>query len=267
MRNSLYKFKSPLITLLLFWAFVSCTDPNSAGDTIRQYSYQIVNTYPHDSQAFTQGLVYHSGYLYESTGLYGQSSLRKVEPVSGEILQYINLPGDYFGEGISIFNNSIYLLTWLSQKGFIYTLNDFDLIGRFAYDTEGWGLTHDSGRFILSNGSASLYFLDLQTLEVLSSIQVIDNNGPVNNLNELEYIDGRVYANVWYTDRIVIINPETGKVTGKIDLSGLLSSGDISPDTDVLNGIAFDQQNRRLFVTGKNWPKLFEIELVEISVQ
>jgi glutamine cyclotransferase len=266
-------FRSPLIVLLLIEMFISCTDPTDAGDweypkndTIKQYSYQIINTFPHDTLAFTQGLVYHNGYLYESTGLYGQSSLRKVDLVSGEILQQINLSNDYFGEGISIFNNSIYQLTWLSRKGFIYTLSDFDSIGQFTYNRQGWGLTHDSSRFILSDGSASLHFLNLQTLEMLSSIPVVDNNGPVINLNELEYIDGSVYANVWYTDRIVIIKPETGKVIGNIDLSGLLSPEDINPDTNVLNGIAFDQQNSRLFVTGKLWPKLFEIELIEVTL-
>ncbi len=252
---------------------ISCSvDPTGVGDpddlpngTIRHYSYKIVSTYPHDARAFTQGLVFHDGYLYEGTGLYSQSSLRKVDLESGKILQQTDLATNYFGEGIAVFGNNIYQLTWLSKKGFIYTLNEFDSVGQFSYSTEGWGLTHDGNRFILSDGSATLQFLDTQTLQVTGTLHVVDDIGAQSNLNELEFVNGSVYANIWYTDWIVIIDPESGYITGRIDLSGLLSAEDITPDTNVLNGIAFDDQNQRLFVTGKRWPKLFEINLVEVT--
>jgi glutamine cyclotransferase len=223
-----------------------------------------VNIYPHDTQAFTQGLIYVNDFLYEGTGLYGQSSLRKVDLESGEVLRQIDISSDYFGEGIAIFENKIYQLTWLSRRGFIYTIDAFNSVGQFTYPTEGWGLTHNGDHFILSDGSSRLQFLDSQHMQLLYSITVTDENGPVSNLNELEYINGSVYANIWYSDLIVIINPENGYVTGKVDLSGLLNPEDISPGTNVLNGIAYDKENQRIFVTGKRWPKLFEIELVHV---
>ncbi len=233
-------------------------------DSTLNYTYRIVNTYPHDTEAFTQGLSYYNDYLYEGTGSYGQSALRKVDLESGEVVRQIDISSDYFGEGIAVFENNIYQLTWLSKKGFIYTINNFESLGEFAYKTEGWGLTHDGDHFILSDGSSRLQFLDSQTFQVQHSLSVIDKDGPVSNLNELEYINGSIYANIWYSDWIIIINPENGYVTGKVDLSGLLKPEDISPDTNVLNGIAYDSKNHRIFVTGKRWPKLFEIELVEV---
>jgi len=237
---------------------------NTLSDSTLNYRYHVVNTYPHDTEAFTQGLIYYNDYLYEGTGLYGQSSLRKVDLESGQVLQQIDISSDYFGEGIAIFENNIYQLTQLSRKGFIYTIDNFDSVGQFTYNAEGWGLTHDGDHFILSDGSSSLQFLDSQHLQVQYSVPVIDEDDPVSNLNELEYINGSIYANIWYSDLIIIINPENGYVTGRIDLSGLLNPEDISPETNVLNGIAYDNKNQRIFVTGKRWPKLFEIELVEV---
>lgn len=273
-KKTIFIFYPFLLGLIPVWLLVSCSDPTSVADidgphlpetadTIHYYTYQIVNTYPHDRKAFTQGLLFYDGYLYESTGLYGQSSLRKVDLESGDVLQQTDLSDVYFGEGIALFQNKIYQLTWLSKTGFIFTLNDFNPVGQFSYNTQGWGLLHDGNRFILSDGSSNLYFLDSQTLQIIDTVQVIDDVGPLPNLNELEYINGKVFANVWYTDWIVIIDPETGYISGKIDLSGLLKPEDIFPDTDVLNGIAYDKINQRLFVSGKRWPKLFEIELVE----
>ncbi len=224
------------------------------------YTYRIINIYPHDNNAFTQGLVIEDGILYESTGLYGKSTLRKVELETGEIIQIHDLEDQYFGEGITIFEDRIIQLTWESHLGFVYKKDNFELIREFNYPTEGWGITHDGERLIMSDGSAKLYFLDPDTFEEIGRIQVYDSNGPVTKLNELEYVNGKVFANVWETDRIAKIEPITGEVIEWIDLKGLLSSKE-NDDADVLNGIAYDVENDRLFVTGKLWPKLFEIEL------
>lgn len=226
------------------------------------YTYRVVNAYPHDRGAFTQGLVIEDGVLYEGTGLYGRSSLRKVDLDSGEVLQFRPLPEDYFGEGITVIGDRIYQLTWLSNIGFVYHRDSFELLKSFAYPTEGWGLTHDGQHLIMSDGTSRLFFLDPETLSEVRRIQVRDGGNPVVRLNELEYIDGTVYANIWQTDRIVMIDPESGRVTGHIDLSGLLSEEDRSQPVDVLNGIAYDREQGRLYVTGKLWPRLFQIELV-----
>ncbi|MEK6903409.1 MAG: glutaminyl-peptide cyclotransferase [Nanoarchaeota archaeon] len=231
-------------------------------------TYSIVQTYSHDSDAFTQGLVYENGGFYEGTGLYGYSSLRRVELETGQVLQQHNLPSEYFGEGITVLDNRIYQLTWQSRVGFVYDQETFELLKTFRYPTEGWGITHDGKRLIMSDGTNVLHFLDPDTLTEMGSIDVRDKNIPVERLNELEYINGFVYANIWLTDRIAKIDPTTGKVVAWIDLSDLFKHADYagvdcyrSVPCDVLNGIAYDAQNDRLFVTGKRWHKLFEITL------
>jgi glutamine cyclotransferase len=238
-----------------------CLIPDNS-DGIPVYSYNIVNTYPHDRDAFTQGLVFENGVLYEGTGLLGHSTLRRVELETGDILQIRELSDQFFGEGITIYGDEIIQLTWQSHIGFVYDKNSFELLQEFSYSTEGWGITHDGTRLIMSDGTSTLHFLDPQTFEEIGHVEVFDANGAVTRLNELEYVQGEIYANVWQTDWVARIAPETGRVVGWIDLGGLLSAEDLSQPVDVLNGIAYDAQTDRLFVTGKLWPKLFEIELI-----
>ncbi|MBN1955352.1 MAG: glutaminyl-peptide cyclotransferase [Anaerolineae bacterium] len=226
------------------------------------YTYTVVHVYPHDPDAFTQGLVFEDDRLFEGTGLYGQSSLREVDLESGAVLRSLSLPPQYFGEGITIHDNRIVQLTWRSNIGFVYDRDSFELLEDFEYPTEGWGITHDGRQLIVSDGTATLYFWDPATLSEVGRIEVRDQYGPVNRLNELEYVRGEVFANVWYTDLIARIDPHTGQVLGWINLEGLLDSGGGERAADVLNGIAYDAENDRLFVTGKLWPWLFEIELV-----
>jgi glutaminyl-peptide cyclotransferase len=226
------------------------------------FSYRIRNIYNHDPKAFTQGLMYYNGYLYEGTGQKGESSIRKVDLESGEILKIRYIPSQYFGEGITIHNNKLYQLTWRSRKGFVYDLDTFEPIREFNYHTEGWGLTNMGDTLVMSDGSSTLYFLHAETLSEIGRINVYDQQGPVTELNELEYINGKIYANIYHTEEIAIIDPKTGKLTGAIDLSGLLDMNVQHREIDVLNGIAYDAENNRLFVTGKNWSHLFEIELI-----
>ena len=230
-----------------------------------QYGYRVVNTYPHDARAFTQGLVYRQaeGVLYEGTGLWGRSSLRKVALETGEVLKLRAIPQRYFGEGITLWNDEVVLLTWRSHLGFVYDRDTFELKRSFDYPSEGWGITHDADRLIMSDGTATLYFLDPTTFEETGRAQVVDGEQPVVRLNELEYVKGEVWANVWQTNRIARISPATGRVLGWIDLSGLLAPTQRSGQEDVLNGIAYDAEGDRLFVTGKLWPKLFEIKVVQ----
>ena len=228
-----------------------------------RYSYEIINVYDHDPAAYTQGLVYVDGWLYEGTGLWGASSLRRVNLAKGTVEQILRLPDQYFGEGMTILGDRIYQLTWKSNLGFIYDKNDFSLLGEFRYPWEGWGLTHDGQRLIMSDGTATLHFLDPQTLEEVDQIEVTANGVPVVLLNELEFIGGRIFANVWKTDQIAIIDPDSGAVTGWIYLTGLLDPAQRQNHEAVLNGIAYDVENNRLFVTGKLWPKLFEVAIVE----
>lgn len=226
------------------------------------YSYKVINVYPHDVSSFTQGLVYENGFLYEGTGLRGKSSLRKVELETGNVLQIRNLPERIFGEGITVYDNKIIQLTWHSGVGFIYDRDSFVLLDNFTYQNQGWGITHDGHRLITSDGTSIIRFRDPESFREIGRIQVYDHNGPIENLNELEYVNGQIYANVWKTDRIAIIAPETGQVTGWIDLQGLyVPEGPLKP-VDALNGIAYDSENDRLFVTGKLWPKLYEIEII-----
>lgn len=231
-------------------------------DAIPIYTYNIVNTYPHDSLAFTQGLVFEDGVLYEGTGRLEESTLRRVELETGAILQIRELPDQFFGEGITIYGDKIIQLTWQSNTGFVYDKNSFELLQEFNYSTQGWGITHDGEHLIMSDGTPTLHFLDPQTFEEIGQLEVFDDDGPVTSLNELEYIQGEIYANVWQTDWIARIAPDTGRVIGWVDLRGLLSAEDHGEPVDVLNGIAYDAETDRLFVTGKLWPKLFEIELI-----
>ena len=221
---------------------------------------KVVHTYAHDPQAYTQGLVYYEGFLYESTGLFGKSSLRKVELATGKVLQQIDLPSAYFGEGIALWKDKIIQLTWQSKIGFVYDRTTFKQLSTFTYSREGWGLTHDGKRLIESDGSSTLYFWDPETFKEIGHLDVVDKGGPVSNLNELEYIQGEIYANQYQTERIARISPSTGHVIAWIDLPGLLTTTERA-QTDVLNGIAYDAKQNRLFITGKQWPKLFEIEM------
>ena len=224
--------------------------------------YEILKTYPHDRNAFTQGLVIYEGALYESTGLRGHSSLRKVDLKTGKVLKEHDIADTYFGEGIAVDGNRIVQLTWQSHKGFVYDRNTFNPIKSFSYPTEGWGITFDGRNFIMSDGSATLYFLDPESFGEVGRLEVYDDKGPVTKLNELEYIKGEIYANVWGSNRIAEIDPATGRVTSWIDLSGLLSDEDREIHVDVLNGIAYDKKTGKLYVTGKLWPKIFEIKVV-----
>lgn len=233
------------------------------GTDVAWYSYTVLNAYSHDTSAFTQGLVYENGLLYEGTGLYGQSTLRCVQLDTGKVLRSISLPNDTFGEGITILGDRIIQLTWLGHKGFVYHKDSFQLLGEFSYTTEGWGLTNNGTHLIMSDGTANLYFLDPASFVVVGQVEVRDR-GKVTGLNELEYIKGEVYANIWKEDLIVKINPGTGRVTGWIDLHGILGSSESDPE-NVLNGIAYDPDKDIMYVTGKRWPKLFEIRLLEIK--
>lgn len=225
-------------------------------------SYMVVNRYPHDTGAFTEGLLVDGGVLYESTGLNGESSLRKDDLATGQVLARVDIPAEYFAEGLTLLGGKLYQLTWQSSRGFIYGADCFCQTGAFAYDGEGWGLTHDDSALIMSDGTEQIRFLDPDTFAVTRTITVTDGGQPVKLLNELEYVRGEIYANVWMTDRIARIDPLTGMVRGWIDLAGLVppTIREASPD-NVLNGIAYDATADRLFVTGKRWPTLFEIRV------
>ncbi len=231
-------------------------------DPTGRCTYRVVATYPHDPGAFTEGLVYADGFLYESTGLRGDSSLRKVEVETGQVVRELRLDDAYFGEGIALVGDRIVQLTFTSGTGFVYRAEDFDMLSEFEYAGEGWGITYDGARLIMSDGTATLRFLDPRNLAELARIEVTDDGSPVDQLNELEYVSGEVFANVWQTDQIARISPFTGEVAGWIDLDGLLGPDRFEPGVDVLNGIAYDPDRGRLFVTGKRWPRLFQIELV-----
>jgi glutamine cyclotransferase len=226
--------------------------------------YEVVKVYPHDQNAFTEGLVIEKGVLYESTGLYGNSTLRRVDLETGNVLQIYALPPEFFGEGITVFGDNIIQLTWQSHKGFVYDKHSFALLREFSYPTEGWGITNDGSQLIMSDGTATLYFLDPETFQKVGQVEVRDGNASVTNLNELEYINGEVYANIWLTDKIAIINPQTGQVKAWIDLTGIYTQENNDPNS-VLNGIAYDAEGDRLLVTGKLWSQLFEIKLIALE--
>lgn len=253
------------VLAVLLVAAVLAPPPVVAADAPPVFSYQVINRFPHDPQAFTQGLVIVGETLYESTGLNGASSLRQVDLATGRVLARVDLPRQYFGEGMTLLNGRIFQLTWRSQTGFIYDLACLCQRGQFTYDGEGWGLTNDGRSLIMSDGTARIRFLDPATLAVTRTITVQEDGRPLTNLNELEYINGEVYANIWQTDRIVRIDPQTGRILGWVNLAGLLPQTERAPGTDVLNGIAYDPETNRLFVTGKNWPTLFQIALVNTA--
>jgi glutaminyl-peptide cyclotransferase len=225
------------------------------------YTYRVVNTYPHDPKAYTQGLIYRDGFLYESTGLSGQSSLRKVRLDTGEVLQQTRVADTYFAEGLTDWNGRLLQLTWQTNVGFVYDLTTFTLQTTFRYSGEGWGLTQDGTRLILSDGTDTLRFLSPETFQEQRRVIVRDGSVAIRELNELEFVRGEVFANVWHTDRIARIAPATGRVTGWIDLKGLRPVTDKLDPEAVLNGIAYDAKGDRLFVTGKLWPRLFEIKV------
>jgi len=236
--------------------------PTSSSNPPVTYTYTVLNTYRHDTSAFTEGLVFDKGTLYESTGLNGVSSLRRVDVSTGAVVQQVNLDAQYFGEGITAVNDSLIQLTWQSGFGFVYAENTLALKGNFTFAGEGWGLTYDGSRLIMSNGSSTLTFLDPTSFRPIGTVNVHDDDTPVVNLNELEYVNGDVYANIWMQQKIAIINPQTGQVKGYIDLSGIYQP---HGSDDVLNGIAYDQTTGRLFVTGKTWPNLYEITITPKS--
>lgn len=224
------------------------------------YGVQVVERFPHDARAYTQGLIFHDGFLYEGTGKRGESSLRKVELETGRVVQSLKLDHRLFGEGITLWNDRIIQLTWQNELGIVYDRETFKEVERFRYEGQGWGVTHDGTHLIVSDGSSTLRFLDPRTYRVVRRLRVHNNGRRVSNLNELEYVGDEIFANIWYKDYIVRISPQSGAVTGWIDLRGLLPN---RRDRDhVLNGIAYDSAKKRLFVTGKNWPTLFEIRLV-----
>lgn len=248
---------SVLVSILVLSMYFSTLNNDS---TIRSYTYQVVNIFPHDPQAFTQGLCFYNDFLYESTGLFNFSSLRQVELETGTVLQHKHLSDQYFGEGITIIQDKIVQLTWKSNIGFVYDLHSFVLLQNFSVASEGWGLTYDGQQLIMSDGTATLSFFDPETFEKNGEILVQDSK-PVDQINELEYIKGEVFANIWRTDNIARIDPVTGQVIGWLDLSGLYETAFDDPN-NVLNGIAYDDQNDRIFVTGKRWSYLYEIQLV-----
>jgi glutamine cyclotransferase len=225
-------------------------------------SFQIIHAYPHDPEAFTQGLLYVDGHLYESTGRNGQSSLRMVDLTTGRVLQKYDLPAEYFGEGLTDWGSNLIQLTWTTEKAFVYDRFSFNMRRAMRYKGEGWGLTHDAKSLILSDGSSILRFLDPQSFREVRRLSVTDGDKPVKNLNELEYVRGEIYANIWETDRIARISPRTGEVIAWIDLTGLIDKRRLTDPDAVLNGIAYDAKTDRLFVTGKLWPNLFEIGIV-----
>ena len=255
----------PTFVVLAFFAVLAMasapTNQRSASRT-PVAGYRVVHAFPHDPEAFTQGLVYRNGLFYEGTGLNGRSTIRKVRIENGEVLQIQKLDAQYFGEGIAVFGDTLFQLTWTSGIGFLYDLASFQRKGTFTYAGEGWGLAHDGTRLIMSDGSATLRFLDPATRKLVSRLTVRDAGKPVASLNELEYVKGEIFANVWQTERLARISPKTGAVTGWIDLKGLLTPREQAQGVDVMNGIAYDSAGDRLFVTGKLWPKVFEIRIV-----
>ena len=226
------------------------------------YGYEIVNTYPHNTESFTQGLVFDNGTLYESTGIKGKSQVMIIDLQTGKSIKSHKMPDKYFGEGITIVGNKIIQVTWRSKTGFVYNKNTLELNKTFNYETQGWGITYDGKYLIMSDGTEKLYFMDPDTFKIIGILEVYRDNGKIGKLNELEYVDGEIYANIWGKEKIARIDPKTGRVTAWIDLSGLLNSEDREKRVDVLNGIAYNPENGNFYVTGKLWPKLFEIKVV-----
>jgi glutamine cyclotransferase len=248
--------------LTMSWpSIIGQSSPPAGPGRPPEYTFKVVNAFSHDPAAFTQGLVYHDGFFYEGTGLNGRSQLRKVRLETGAVVQHVDLPGEYFGEGIAIVKNKVIQLTWQSHIGFVYNLSDFKLLRQFSYPGEGWGLTSRGNEIFMSDGTADIRVLDAITLKEKRRFTVHDGKAPIDQLNELEFVEDELFANVWQTDRIARISPQSGKVVGWIDLTGLLSPVYRRQDGAVLNGIAYDSAHKRLFVTGKLWPNIFEIQL------
>ena len=255
-----------ILVVTIAIATYACAPVSQAG--VPEYTFEVVHSYPHDRTAFTEGLFYLDGFLYESTGIEGASSVRKLRLETGEVVQRHDLPSAYFGEGIIQWKDRLIQLTYKTEVGFVYNLSTFETERRFEYPGEGWAMTQDGKNIFMSDGTAQIRIWDPETLQELRRITVTDQGQPVPNVNELEWVKGEIYANIWETDRIARIDPATGRVVGWIDLAGLLSPNErlAGPEgTDVLNGIAYDAKGNRLFVTGKRWPKLFEIRLVRRS--
>ncbi|MCX6559083.1 MAG: glutaminyl-peptide cyclotransferase [Candidatus Aminicenantes bacterium] len=248
-----------LLALSACAAAVPAPDPRAAP---KRFRFEIVKAYPHDPAAYTQGLLWWEGVLYESTGQYGESTLRKVDLETGKVLQKINLDPRIFGEGLALLGDKLFQLTWEAGLCFVYDRASFRRLASFTYASEGWGLAVLGKDLVMSDGSSVLTVRDPESFDLLRRIRVEDDRGPVYSLNELEVIDGEIYANVYQTDRVVLIDPESGRVKAEVDFSGLLPAADHHPTVDVLNGIAWDAKGKRLFVTGKNWPRLFQVKLV-----
>lgn len=228
------------------------------------YECKIVNTYPHDKKDYTQGLFYENGIMYEGTGQYGESKLKKINFETGKIVAELNLEANFFGEGITPYKDKIIQLTWKSKTGFVYDKSSFKLLTTLNYNSEGWGITTDDKRLIMSDGTQNIHFLDPEYFNETGKIEVYDNNGPVENINELEYVDGLVYANIWQTEEIIAFDPSTGKVIKRIDCRKIIPNGYQNEHENTLNGIAYDKDNNRFFITGKRWPSLFEVKFVKI---
>jgi glutaminyl-peptide cyclotransferase len=264
---SLLAVAAVVALIVLFLRSGPAYKPETASSTnvtetlARQLSYEVVTSYPHDPTSFTQGLLWHAGSLYESTGLEGQSKVRRLEFPSGRVLKEIVLAPDLFGEGLALVDSRLIQLTWKSRRGFVYDLDSFKQLQEFSYDTEGWGLTCDGKNLILSDGTSYLFYLDPQTFKPVRKLAVTMNGKPLDDLNELEFIDGEIWSNVWQTDLIVRIDPSTGHVTSFLDLKGILAPSDKTGRENVLNGIAYDAEHKRIFITGKLWPRIFEIRV------
>jgi glutamine cyclotransferase len=253
---------------LVFLFLLSTCSPFVLGQTTTasakatpQYTFAIVRVFPHDTSAYTQGLAYRDGLLYEGTGRNGQSSLRKVRLETGEVIQRLDLTSEYFGEGITLFRDKVVQLTWKSGVGLVYDLRSFQLLRKFSYSGEGWGLTANGSQLFMSDGTSEIRVLDAETFREIRRLKVHDGLTPVDQLNELEFVEGQIFANVWHSNRVAQISPQTGEVVGWIDLSGILSPVYRLETEAVLNGIAYDPLRKRLFVTGKLWPSIFEIRL------
>jgi glutamine cyclotransferase len=250
-----------LVVVICAVAFYVYQSFNQKPSLEPEYTYQVVNKYPHDRNAFTEGLILYKGVFYEGTGLYGKSCIRTVDPETGAVLNQVDLPSEYFGEGVTILKDVVYQLTWKEHVGFIYDLS-LHKKGEFSIPNEGWGLTTDGRQLIMSDGTSTLNFINPDTMKVESTVTVTYNGEEVTWINELEYIEGFVYANIWQSDKIAVIDPATGNVVSWIDLTGLRNQLDNRNGIDVLNGIAYDQATGKIYVTGKLWPNLFEIKLV-----
>jgi glutamine cyclotransferase len=255
-------FRGAIIVLLIAMGTLAQSAQRIGTKHPPEYTFKVVRQFPHDPKAFTQGLAYRDGYFYEGTGLNGHSSLRQVRMQTGEVVRKVDLAPQFFGEGVTLLGNEVFQLTWQSHIGFVYLLSDFRWVRSFSYPGEGWGITTVGNELFMSDGTPEIRVLDSGTSLEKRSFTVRDGTTPVSQLNELEFVDGEIFANIWQTDRIARISPQSGEVVGWIDLSGLLSS-DQRPEPDaVLNGIAYDPKEKRLFVTGKSWPAIFEIQLV-----